>query len=303
MRRRVSPAEWLVLVLLALFMWLGGGRFAGAADVGGLPVAFVLAGGNGPPNEFPATVRWPNYAEMAIAIGPQLRAAGIKRLFLHNPGGDHWKGWLPNPATALGANAATAPERLAAIAAGVDVREMWVDQWQLAESSRCRFADREALKLGHRILQFYGVEEVIYYVGSPETLRDAAKEGPACVEMYLACGEGASVAFDASCWTTSRWQPGDDVSKFYRWLRTIGAKIYIEPRLTKEQVAAGLGQLVDGTIAADDFDTGPHFKPDLAIQPGETIRGPLAGFGTAKPPAGVTAMWRDPKDLNWTRPK
>lgn len=125
--------------------------------------------------------------------------------------------------------------------------------------------------------------------------------GPACVEMFLDCGAGASVAFDASCWSTSRWKPGDDLSRFYAKLRKGGTRVYVEPRLTKEQVAAGLGQLVDGTIAAEDFDTGPFFKPDLAIQPGETIRGPLVG--STKPPAGVTPMLRDPKDLNWTRPK
>lgn len=263
----------------------------------GDPIAFVLVGGNGPPNEFPATVRFPNFTEAALSIGPTVKAAGIKRVLYHNPGGDHWLGWIPNPA-----NIFDKTQEDAARSIGVDVRAMWVNQWNLSEASGCRFADRERLITGHRLLRHFGVEEVIYYLGGPTTLRNAAKEGPACVEMFLACGKGVSLGFDAVAWHHSRWKAGDDVCRFFEWIKKAGAKVYVEPRLSKEQVAAGLGKHVDGTIAFTDFDLGPHFKPDLSIQPGETIRdlGPAATL-EAKTPAGVTPCYRDPTNRNWTK--
>lgn len=262
----------------------------GAAE----PVAFVLCGGNGPANEYPASFRAVDFVEQADAIANNVRQAGIKRVLYHNPGGLFFKGWTPDPTDVH--NPALF-ERFAKLR--VDTRAMWIDQWLLAESSRCRFADREKLAAGHELLRRAGVTEVIYYVGSPDTLRDAAKEGPACVEMFVDCGPGASVAFDAVAWEGSRWKAGDDVCEFFSSLRKQGVKVYIEPRLTAKQAKAGLGKYVDGTISEHRVDQ--MYKPDFAIQPGETIvdTGDLP-TAQVQIPAGLTPCYRGP--LNWNEP-
>ena len=260
----------------------------------GDPIAFILCGGNSQPIDAPATVRWPSYVDMALQVGPNIQAAGIKRVLMHNPGGHFFLGWSPTPTNVFDPIPVEAAKKQ-----GLTAVHMWVQQWILAEQANCRFANRKALALGHHILRFYGVEEVIYYVGTPAVLRDAAKEGPACIEMFKACGPGASVGFDALAWTGSRWKEGDDICAFLDATRADGMKVYIEPRLSKAQVDAGLGKHADGTIAHTDFDLGPHFKPDLSIQPGETIRdmGVVMPLDT-KGPEDVTAMWRG--NLNWT---
>lgn len=256
------------------------------------PVAFVLAGGNANPIDAPATVRWPSYVDMALQVGPNLQAAGVKRVLLHNPGGLFWLGWAPTPTALFDPTPIKAAEKL-----GVSVLVMQPNQWLLAEQANCRFANRKALALGHHILRFYGVEEVIYYVGTPAVLRDAAKEGPACIEMFKACGPGASVGFDALAWTGSRWKEGDDICAFLDATRAGGTKVYIEPRLSKAQVDAGLGKHVDGTIAQADWDA--LYKPDLAIQPGEAIRDMNVVLALdGKGPEDATAMWRGVN--NWT---
>lgn len=278
-----------VIIVIALLLW--GCRFVCAAE----PIAFVLCGGNGKPNEFPATVRWENYAEAAIAIGPQVKAAGLRRVFYHNPGGHFYLGWTPNPADVHD------PLMIAAAkAAKIDTREMHCNQWLLAEQAGLRFADRKRLRIGHQLLrEHYGVAEVIYYVGSPSVLQNVDRDAIVCVEMFTACGEGVSLGFDATAWDWANVKPGDAVCEFFAKLRKQGVKVYVEPRLNKAQVDAGLGKWIDGTIATADFDTGPHFKPDLAIQPGETMRGPV--LPTDKLPAGVTPLLADAKGLNWTK--
>jgi hypothetical protein len=261
----------------------------------GDPISYILCGGNSQPIDAPGTVRWPSYVDMALQVGPNLRAAGVKRVLLHNPGGHFYLGWSPTPT-----NVHDPVPLEAAKKQGVTTLAMWPTQWLLAEQAGLRFADRDKLALGHHILRFYGVEEVIYYVGTPAVLRDATVQGPPCIEMFKACGKGASVGFDALAWTGSRWKEGDDICQFLDATRAGGMKVYVEPRLSKQQIDAGLGKHVDGTIAHAEFDA--NQKPDLSIQPGETIRDMAVVLTLeAKGPDGaVTAMWRGVN--NWTAP-
>lgn len=255
-------------------------------------VGYVLCGGNSQPIDAPATVRWPSYVDLALQVGPNLRAAGVKRVLLHNPGGHFYLGWSPNPTNVYDPGPIDAARKQ-----GVTMLSMWVNQWNLAEQAGLRFADRDKLALGHHILRYYGVEEVIYYVGTPAVLRDATKEGPPCIEMFRTCGQGSSVGFDALAWTGGRWKEGDDICQFLDATRSAGMKVYVEPRLSKAQIDAGLGKHVDGTIAHADFDA--REKPDLSIQPGETIRDVNVVLSLdAKGPEGITAMWRGVN--NWT---
>lgn len=258
------------------------------------PIAFVLCGGNGAPNEHPATVRFLDYFQAACMIGPRIKAAGIKRICYHNPGGDFWLGWNPIPTDVHNKSIEDAARRI-----GIDTRVMHINQWLLAEQCKCRFADRNALAVGHYVLRHYfGIEEVIYYLGSPDIFANAAVEAPRCVEMFLDCGAGASLAFDAVAWDTSRIRHGDDICQWFADLRAKGCKVYVEPRLNAAQIADGIGEFIDGTIAAADFDLGPFFKPDLKSQPGETIRGPIVT--TESLPADMTRLVRDASDKNWT---
>lgn len=260
----------------------------------GDPIAYVLCGGNGAPNLYPATVLWSNYSVAVDAIGPQIEASGKKRLFWHNPGGHHYIGWTPDPS-----NVHNTTQINAAIAAGIDTREMHINQWLLAEQSSCGFADRNKLKLGHnKLMRDYGVEEVIYYVGAPEVLANIERDAPLCVEMFLACGAGVSMAFDASAWSFAIIKAGDAVCRFFDSLRLRGVKVYVEPRMTQTQIDEGLGLYVDGTIATAEFDT--NFAPVMNIQPGETIRGPL--LPATSVPAGVTPLRNDGLGLNWGVP-
>ena len=256
-----------------------------------MTIAYVLCGGNSLPNVAPATVLHDDYHAAALSVGPQIEAAGHTRLFYHNPGGNYYLGWTPDPA-----NPANTTQINAATALGVDTREMHVNQWLLAEQSGCSFADRNKLKLGHQLLRSdYGITEVIYYVGGPNVLWDIWRDGPAALEMFMACGEGVSFGFDYCAWDGNPIQAGDETCKFFEYLRRRGHKVYVEPRLNAAQVAAGYGLYVDGTVASETFDT--TFSPNLSIQPGETIRGPLAPATAV--PGGVTGMYHDGAGSNW----
>jgi hypothetical protein len=254
-------------------------------------VAYVLCGGNALPNVAPAGVLITDYAQCALDIGPNIEAAGHTRVFFHNPGGHFYLGWCPIPTDIHNTTVYNAAQ-----ARGVQTREMHVNQWLLAEQSTCGFADRTKLKLGHmRLMQDFGITEIIYYIGGPNVLYDVERDAPACVEMFLNCGEGVSLGFDACAWDGADIEAGDKTCKFFESLRKRGIKVYVEPRLNQEQVDAGLGLYVDGTISANDFDT--EFSPDLDIQPGETMRGFLAPATSV--PAGVTPIRHDGMDTNW----
>lgn len=257
-------------------------------------IAYILCGGNAQPIDAPATVRWTDYADMALKCGPNIRRAGLTRVLLHNPGGHFFLGWSPTPN-----NVHDPVPYEAAKKQGLNVLSMVPNQWCLAEQAGCPYADRDKLALGHHIFRYYGVKEVIYYLGTPAVFRDAMKEGPPAIEAFMDCGQGASVGFDALAWTGSRWKEGDDICRFFDQIRAAGIKVYVEPRMAKKQVDAGLGLYVDGTIAHTGWDE--LYKPDLSIQPGETIRDMNVVWSPGAPTIeGVTCMWRGAN--NWTEP-
>jgi hypothetical protein len=259
-------------------------------------IAFVLCGGNSLPNEFPATVRWENYLKAAVAVGPNIQRPKLKRLLYHNPGGHYFLGWTPDPL-----NPHNPVPRQKAQAAGVDTREMWINQWLLAESAGLRFADREALLVGHKVLKYYGIEEIIYYVGSPDAIKsETVEDCMECVEMFLRCGKSASLAFDALGSTINPWYPGSYIDKFIDRIRKDGHKVYVEPRFSIEQLQIGLDKKVDGTLAVAEWDN--VWKPDWSLQSGEVIVDPLLSLADApnyKRPERATVAWRGAAGMNW----
>lgn len=261
-------------------------------------IAFVLCGGNSLPNLFPATVRWENYLKAAIAIGPNVQKARLKRLLYHNPGGHYYLGWTPDPKDVHNETV-----KAQAKAAGVDTREMWINQWLLAEAAGLPFADRRALELGHEILEYYGIEEVIYYVGSPDGIKtETVEDCMDCVEMFLRCGKSASIAFDALGYYGERhWTPDSYIDKFIARIRNEGHKVYVEPRLTPGQLQQGFGTKIDGTIAVAEFDKVHDI--DYTKQVGEVLIDPLIEAykpGNYKRPENTTIAWRGSAGLNWT---
>lgn len=259
-------------------------------------IAFILCGGNAKQTLACLGNRFTDYSELAKTIGPRIQRAGIDRVWLHNPGGLYAKGYAQtDPNDFYGEDAQAAWKR------GIDAREMWVDQWVHAESCCAPFANREELALLHQLLTVdYGVREVVYYVGSPQTLRDADLTGLHYLAPFIALGPKASIGFDSLAFKPAYpqirpWTKGDDICRLIAKLRKAGHKVYVEPRFTPELVATGLGKLIDGTMAKLEFDVGPLSQP-LEIQPGETIC--LANQGV-RLLEGMTHLIRHPK--NWER--
>jgi hypothetical protein len=246
-------------------------------------IAFVVFGGNGPPDEAPACNRVGNFVDWAMDAGPRFRAHGIRRVYMQNPGGLF---------------------QLVEVAPG-DGRSMRVDQWILAERARCPYANREEFRDAVEVLRGYGVTEVIVYVGSPTQLLDPIEELPHVLKAFIDCGPIVSFAFDAMFengygekWE-DLWADGSPYQRAVADLRKRGHKIYSEPRVRRAQLEAGLGTLVDGTIAAARFD---RKQPDLAGQPGELIRLTDARREAAWPeisewPANITPALRSSQ--NW----
>lgn len=258
------------------------------------PIAYILCGGGGRAAANHFVTSWQAWA---AGVGPRLWRCGITRVHLQNPGGI----W-PQP-----------------VSHG-DRREMRVDQWLLAERAGLPFARRRDFAAGVQVLTEHGVREVICYIGSPTQLADVERQLPRCVEPYLAAGPTVSLAFDAIFhdgvghdgnpageWRR-QWEYNSPLCRALGRVREECQCLYSEPRLTAEHVEAGLGALVDGTIADAAYDFGPHFGVDLSIQPGETIRisdprtearwkaAPWWPETAAWSP-GVTTMYRS--DLNW----
>lgn len=245
-----------------------------------MSIAFVLCGGSHATN--PGGVPWSSYVAWAADAAPRFKRHGVKRVLLHNPGG-HWK----------------------LLASGGDTREMRVDQWTIAERVRAPFANRFDFRTAVGLLEESGVYEVIIYVGSPTQLIDPTCELPACLEAFVQCGSIVSFAFDAvfEDGIGERWRDLWAMSIHRKALAALRRvhRVYAEARLHPEQLAAGLGRLVDGTIADARFDS--HHNYDLTKQPGETIRVTATGNQTAewpeveRWPAGVTPCLRS--ELNW----
>jgi hypothetical protein len=245
-------------------------------------IAFVAFGGNGPPDEAPASNRIENFVDWATDAGPRFRKHGIKRVHMQNPGGLF---------------------RLVEVVG--DGRSMRVDQWILAERARCPYANRDDFRAAVDVLRDYGITEVIVYLGSPTQLRDPVNELPHALEAFTDCGPIVSFGFDAlfEDGHVEKWQELWAEDSPYRTalvnLRKQGHKIYAEARVHPPQLKAGLAKLVDGTIAAARFDVR---HPDLTGQPGESIRVTDPQREPAWPeiadwPANVTPALRS--SVNW----
>lgn len=261
---------------------------AAAMCEAGEPVAYVLVGGSARQNAFPAGVAtWRDGPVLwAIENGPKLKAAGFTRVAFWNPGGIFFKGWLPDDTSM---ETLYGPTMAAAWKRGLDPREMWADQWLLAEACKCRHANRDELALAHALLRYYGVKEIIYYLGSPSTLRDPLVDGKRCVEPFM--WPGASLAFDATAdQKLSGWREGDRICQLFDWLRALDHKVYVEARL--EPDAPELARHIDGTIALASFDASEFHAPafKVAAKYGEVLQIVDKPFAVA---AGVTPVKRD----------
>jgi hypothetical protein len=224
------------------------------------PVAFVTFGGNSA--TAPANQGITDLVAWAIDAGPRFQCHHIKRVHWQNPGGI-WPG-----------------------VDAADGREMRVDQWLRAEKAGLSFADRDQLRTAVCILAYYGVTENIMYIGSPTQLRDVERELPACVAAFVDAGPGVSIGFDAAFYDgmepnskrpevwRRQWAPNSPYTRaliaLRKRLNSNGGKLYVEPRLTDEHLKAGLGWLIDGTMASNDAN--PSHPFDLAKQPGESLR-------------------------------
>jgi len=202
--------------------------------------------------------------------GPVLKANGFKRLMIHNPGGQHW--WIYPKAD----NHQEDDARRLAEERGLDTRGMWINQWELCEAAGVKNADRAQLREAVKILQEeYGIEEIIWYVGSPETLRDPYHDGLRCLEPFML--PGCHFAFDHA-FTNRRgvkailyWRDRDDerdarIQELIDFLRAEGRKVYIEAR-------TALGDpVIDGTIAMDRYDAIHPDEVTAGFERGEVIR-------------------------------
>lgn len=245
------------------------------------PIAWIGLG-SANPQVYPAGNPVTSYVDWAMQTAPRLERHKITRVFLHNPGGQHFTAKLG------------------------DWRPMRIDQWQISERRRYPFADREELDTAIGILFHHGVTEVIVYLGTPTQLLDPVHELPDVLRPFTDCGPIVSFGFDAlfEDGLGERWQDLWAVGSPYRTaLASLRKKhkVYTEARVHPEQLKAGLGKLVDGTIAVAEFDA--RTKYDVDKQPGEYIRATLAGNHSGEWPEveaweeGVTRLYRS--EFNW----
>jgi hypothetical protein len=244
-------------------------------------IAFVVFGGSAPPDKAPGSNRVESFVNWAVDAAPRFNRNGIKRVHLQNPGGLF-------PLVQLGG----------------DTRGMRVDQWILAERARAPYANRKEFCEAVDVLRRHGITEIIVYVGSPTQLLDPVKELPQVLEAFTACGPIISFGFDAMFedgagekWQ-DLWAEGSPYRAAIANLRK-QHKVYAEARIRPAQRMAGLGQLVDGTIALARFD---KRHPDLTGQPGESIRVTDTRKGAGWPeinqwPGNVTPSLRS--EVNW----
>lgn len=266
-----------MFVLFVLLMW--GSGFACA----GPPIAYISCG-SGSLREHPAGFPHGTYLDLATNMAPNIKARGITRLFLHNPAG-----------------------QFPMVQNNGDGRGMRVDQWILAERVRLPHANREEFRAFVTLMKRAGVKEIIVYVGSPTQLLDPVKELPQVLEPFIDCGPIISFGFDAmfenghgEAWQ-DLWAVGSKYRTAIANLRK-SHKVYTEPRVRPEQLKAGLGKLVDGTIADAEFDAVTNY--DLSTQPGEYMRATRGGNSTSDWtvelkdwPANVTPILRS--NHNW----
>jgi hypothetical protein len=246
------------------------------------PIAWI-GFGSANPTLYPAGNAVTSYVDWALQTGPRLKRHGITRVFLHNPGGQHFT------LTRLG-----------------DWRDMRVDQWEISERRRYPFANRFDFRTAVGILEEHGVTEVIVYVGTPTQLLDPVNELPVVLKAFTDCGPIVSFGFDAMFEDGhgEKWQDLWAKDSPYRTaLANLRKKhkVYAEARLHPAQLKAELGKLVNGTIAVAEDDAAQF--PDLAGQPGETIRATRAGNHSGEWPEAdlwpfsLTRLYRS--EFNW----
>lgn len=245
-------------------------------------IAYVLCGGSvsmqGPCPAGNKPMMW-GYTSWAIQAGPALKANGVKRLFLHNPAGLFYLGYHPNSENDTEeARLRGWPKHWSG---------MWCSQFLLARQTGIATGDFKDLRRAHELLtEHFGVEEIIYYVGSPDQIGRSMATFEQCIAPVLDCGVNASLGLD------SVFRRQADVLDVIDRERGKGRKVYTEPRVYFDGKSpfgdtSWLAGHVDGTIAHLEFDA--RYKPELKRQPGETLV--IANHGT-KLPAGCTLVAR-----------
>lgn len=210
------------------------------------------------------------YIQWVEKYGPLLKSQGYTRLMWHNPGGMIWLSFSM-PDDHRGGEA-----KELAKARGCDTRAMWINSWQLAEQAGCQQASRSELAAATAILQeLYAIEEVIFYVGSPETISgDIVKQGMEYLEPFLL--PGASIAFDHAFtrfqaskqlfWQGREVERDKECAKLVTKLRKAGFPVFIELR-------DGIGApKIDGTIAELSVDARYHQDMEPYYAMGEVQR-------------------------------
>lgn len=200
----------------------------------------------------------------ALHIGPMLKANGYTRLMLHNPGGSYLRGWLPNldlekdwPLTV------DDYARVKVQGMGIDIRYMHFDQWLTAKQvSPNVVGNDEQLLAFHLILtEQFGIEQIYYYLGSPDVHDDVYNFGlEYALKSFIRLGPKAHYVFDALGYKDNQiWLPkyknrlGQTLDLIARLKNEFGQTTILEPR---PQITKGewLG-LIAGSFAVERLDT------------------------------------------------
>ncbi len=242
------------VIALTALAWLLPG-FCSAEVV---PVAQVSCGGSSTdPALAYSAVR--SFRTLADEIAPVLQRNGWKRILLKNPGGWHYKPLVDGSA-----------------AYPNGYRKMWIDQWALAKASRQSFAVDADLIYFHDRLVGSGIEEIIVYLGVPETLGDPLVEGRKHVGVFKNMGVKSSIMFDAVSDTARLWGTADD----YKLVRTLALldELRCGRKLVSIESRPAIGHnffagRVAGTMALANTDTGTQKnRLDEAHHYGEIFR-------------------------------
>ena len=221
--------------------------------------AFMLFGGSSRHHQCVGKNRLPvthgGLSEVANWSGPILRENGFKRVLAKDIGG-HWPlYWYDDQKPREHADAQEeAVERFGISAAG-----SWVihfNQWLLAEQSGVSWANRQELSLYHNLLvQDYGIEEVIYYLGSP--WRHWWEVQQASIEPFVHL-EGASFCYDV----VHELEHFERLRRLCRWIRKLNptAKNYSESLPELEVKQSKHAQFFSGCFAR--IERG-QARPDL----------------------------------------
>lgn len=227
---------------------------------------------------------WIHFAELH---GPTLQTNGFTRLLVHNPGGVWARGW---PLDTLPRGAETPTDvynrvlaaEAEAQALGLDHRVMHCDQWELAKigsgDSATDIACDEALTAFHHSLTLhYGVTEIIYYIGGPDSLTDPLVDGLQAVKPFTNLGADASIAYDLLGYEQLGWRSDWHKAQAKRLLakvNSLGHKQYLEPSpyYTNNVEKAEWAKLAAGTVTQDTVHVARPETYAQAPEYGEVIR-------------------------------